>query len=415
MSRILFITHALPFPPHLGGNQRTALLQRALNKHGQTDLLFVSRYGQLPQEMIEEGRKNHGLVESVALPRRGSLPPWNLIRRISPKIVDRFATAFGTQAVWYRPDAGLSAAVQKALAARQYDVIISRHLYPAAMSGILQHPPGLPVIVDADDVDHIVAEENGHPSVPFYKRVAFSRQTRQIRREALPLFAKATHLWVAAAQDAADLDASRCSLVPNIPYQAEGAARVPCPPARESLDILVVASIGYNPNSEGVEYFLKRVWPAIRREVGGANLRIVGSGVSPARIKRWSSVPGVEVVGFVPDLREEYQRSAFSIVPVQRGGGTKIKAIECFTFGRTCVVTPHSYRGIGEVLKHQQSLWRGENDEHFAEGCIHLLTHPEDRDAWAENGRQLVAREFNFEKLQAAVDQTFAKLGLASG
>jgi glycosyltransferase involved in cell wall biosynthesis len=271
------------------------------------------------------------------------------------------------------------------------------------------------VIIDVDDVDHRVAEENGHPSVPWYKRMAFVRQAREIRHAALPLFPKASHLWVAASEDAEEFDPNRCSILPNIPYLKDEAPRVPCPPARDSVSILLVASMGYAPNSEGLEYLLKRVWPTIRKAVGNATLRIVGSGMGDERQARWSAIPGVTALGFAPDLREEYQRAAFCVVPVHRGGGTKIKAIECFTFGRTCVVTTHSYRGIGDVLKHRKSLWRGDTDDQFAEGCIHLLTHPDERDAMAETGRLLVEREFNFAKFQSVVDKTIEKVGLGAG
>jgi glycosyltransferase involved in cell wall biosynthesis len=414
MRRILCISHALPYPPSIGGHQRTALLIRALSRHADVDLLFVGKWGPLPADVAEEGRRNHHLIDIAVLPRRGTLPPWNLIRPISPKIVDRLAHAFGTQAVWYRPDTGLTASVQKALAAQKYDLIVTRHLYPAAMSGILHHPPPIPVVVDVDDVDHLVAAENLHPSVPLYKRLAFARQTRQIRDAALPLFARASHLWVAATQDAVDFEPGRWSLLANIPYLDGDSPRQPCPPQRNSQIILMVATMGYAPNSEAVEHFLKYVWPKVRAAAQGATLRMVGSGMDAPRQARWSAIPGVQAVGFVPDLRDEYQQCAFTIVPVQRGGGTKIKAVECFTFGRTCVVTPHSHRGLDEVLKHRQSLWRANTDDEFAQGCIYLLTHPDERDAWAQTGRELVAQHFNFDRFQSSVDQTLSKFGLTS-
>jgi polysaccharide biosynthesis protein PslH len=412
MRRILCISHVLPFPPNIGGNQRTALLFRALAKYAPIDMIFVGRWGPLPKDLAEEARQNHRLVDEVTLRRPGTRPPWSLVRRFSPKIVDRLASAFGTQAVLYQPDPTLSGAVQKALGAQKYDLIISRHLYPAAMSGILRKPPGIPVIVDVDDVDHIVAAENLHPSVPLYKRMAFSRQTRQIRDAAIPLFGRASHLWVAAEQDTVDFEPGRWSLLANIPYVENGAPRAPCPPQREKPTILMVASMGYAPNSEALGHFLKNVWPQIRAAVPAANLRMVGTGMDPKRIAQWTAIPGVTPVGFVDDLRDEYQRCSFTIVPVQRGGGTKIKAVECFTFGRTCVVTPHSHRGLDHVLKHRESLWRGNTDAEFAEGCAYLLNNPDQRDAWAETGRRLVAENFTFDHFQASVDQTLNKLGL---
>jgi hypothetical protein len=412
MRRILCISHVLPFPPNIGGNQRTALLVRALSKYAPVDMIFVGKWGPLPRELADEARREHGLIDEVTLHRRGTLPPWNLVRPLSAKIVDRLASAFGTQAVWYRPDERLTGSVQKALAGQKYDLIISRHLYPAAMAGILHQPPGIPVIVDVDDVDHVVAAENLHPSVPLYKRLAFARQTKQIRDAAVPLFAKASHLWVAAAQDAADFDPQRWSLLANIPYPQEGPSRDPCAPSLNGSVILMVASMGYAPNSEAVAHFLGNIWPRVRAAVPGAKLRMIGTGMDASRKAKWSAIPGVEPVGFVEDLRDEYQKCAFTIVPVQRGGGTKIKAVECFTFGRTCVVTPHSHRGLDGVLKHRESLWRGNTDAEFAEGCVYLLTHPQEREAWAETGRRLVTENFNFDHFQASVDQTLGKLGL---
>lgn len=415
MLRILCISHALPYPLTVGGHQRTALILQSLSKFGETDLILLARYGLLPESVYEEGRRDHRLIEAVTPLSAGSHAPWKFLRPISPKMVDRVAAAFGSQAIQYQPDPIVRAAVEKILSQTKYDLIVSRHLYPAAMAGLLGASPKIPVIIDADDVDYIVASENSHPSVPRLKRIAFAMQRRQVRPVTLPLFRSASHIWVPAVQDAQDFDPKKWSQLPNIPYPGNGTngdAPTSYLPDPGSFTLLVVASVGYAPNSEGIDYFLKKIWPTVRAQEPRASLRIVGSGMFPALIEKWSAIPGVKAVGFVDDLRQEYSRAAFCIVPVYRGGGTKVKAMECFSFGRTCVVTAHSHRGIDDILKHGESLWQADDDEQFARGCVHLLQHPEERAAWAENGRRIVEQNFNIDRFQFAIERTLRKLGL---
>jgi polysaccharide biosynthesis protein PslH len=415
MLRILCISHALPYPLSVGGHQRTALILQSLARFGQPDLILVARYGLLPESVYEEGRRDHRLIEAVPPRTPGSYPPWKFLRPLATKKIDRIAAAFGNQAIRYRPDPFVRASVEKTLAQTKYDLIISRHLYPAAMAGLLDGSSKIPVIIDADDVDYIVANENSHPSVPRLKRIAFALHRRQVRPVTLPLFRAASHIWVPAVQDAADFDPNKWSQLPNIPYPKNGSngdAPSPCPPAPNSFTLLVVASVGYAPNCEGIDYFLKMIWPGVRAQEPRASLRLVGSGMFPALIEKWRAIPGVQAVGFVEDLRQEYSQAAFCVAPVYRGGGTKVKAMECFSYGRTCVVTAHSHRGIDDLLKHGQSLWRADDDEQFIRGCVHLLHNPAEREKWAENGRKIVENCFNVQRFDSAIEETLRKLGL---
>jgi polysaccharide biosynthesis protein PslH len=411
MIRTLCISHCLPYPASTGGHQRTALLLQALEEYGPTDLIQVSRHGPLPREMFDECREHFNLIASVDPVQRGTYRPWNLVRRLHPRFVDRLANTFGSQAITYQPDPNVRAAVQKAMSKTQYDVIVGRHLYPTAMAGLLEESPGIPVLIDLDDVDHLVARETSHYSIPLIKRMAFAMQRPQIERAVPRALRGASHLWIACQEDGHALERGTWSWLPNIPY-AQSKPIKPCPPAKGSLEILLVATFGYAPNNEALEHFLSRNWPAIRRAVPGATVRIVGTGIRTEQRDRWSAIRGVEVVGFVEDLREEYARCAFAVVPVQRGGGTKIKAIECFAYGRTCVVAPHSHRGIESILRHGESLWLGKDDASFAEGCICLLSRVDARNAMAARGNALVRQHYSLDRFRDAIREGLARFGL---
>ena len=56
--------------------------------------------------------------------------------------------------------------------------------------------------------------------------------------------------------------------------------------------------------------------------------------------------PNVERAGFVDDLQAEYRRATVVLVPVESGGGLKIKAIEALACGCQLVATPKGMEGI---------------------------------------------------------------------
>ena len=73
-------------------------------------------------------------------------------------------------------------------------------------------------------------------------------------------------------QDRKRLPANNVIVVPN-GTELAATIRQRAPEQR----ILFVGSLGYAPNHMGAEWFVSKVWPAIRREIPAAELDIVGS------------------------------------------------------------------------------------------------------------------------------------------
>ncbi len=209
MLRILYVCDCLPHPPTSGGRQRTNVLLRALQSYGRTDFVHVARDGTVFPELAEDCRERYGMVASVEPRPRGAYFPWRLIRPAVAKSVDRFATAFGGKGVYYRPDAGVRAIVDRLIEENEYDLVVGRYLVPTAMTGVLDYADRMPIILDLDDVDHLMANEKPDPSMPFWKRAALKYQRRQISAAVNPLLDKAAHLWVTAGEDAKSLGAGR--------------------------------------------------------------------------------------------------------------------------------------------------------------------------------------------------------------
>jgi glycosyltransferase involved in cell wall biosynthesis len=161
-------------------------------------------------------------------------------------------------------------------------------------------------------------------------------------------------------------------------------------------------------NIKAVTWFVHKIWPAIRRGAQGARFRICGPGMTYTQQREWAEIDGVDPVGFVEDLREEYRRCALSVAPIHGGAGTKIKVLEAFKFGRTQVATSHALRGLDRLLRNQEALLIGDEPAAFAKAVIRLMGDPERRQAMAESGQHALGCHFTFARFADAVAESVA-------
>jgi glycosyltransferase involved in cell wall biosynthesis len=164
--------------------------------------------------------------------------------------------------------------------------------------------------------------------------------------------------------------------------------------------------LSYVYNSQGIDSFLKESWPLVRQAHSDAVLRLVGSRLSTQDRERWAAVPGVDLVGFVQELRDAYRDCAFVVVPIWSGGGTNIKVPEALMYGRTCVVSQPAHRGYVKILRENESLMVGKNTQEMAAHCIDLLRDPERRTRLAETGARALTSFYSFERFQREVIAT---------
>lgn len=166
---------------------------------------------------------------------------------------------------------------------------------------------------------------------------------------------------------------------------------------QERPDRLVfVGSMDWSPNEEGIEHFVRRIWPAIRSERPTATIGIVGRNPSP-RVRRLAEVDGVEVTGTVPDVRPYLGESAVVVVPLLVGGGTRIKIYEAMAMRKAVVSTPLGAEGL--PVRDGEHLLLAETPEQFARAVLRLLRDEPLRRRLAASAQTFVADRYSAETI----------------
>lgn len=143
------------------------------------------------------------------------------------------------------------------------------------------------------------------------------------------------------------------------------------PAARATPELLFVGSMDWQPNEDGIRWFVESVFHLVRARIPDVSLSIVGRSPSKALLALAERSSGVSVTGAVPDVRPYLHRAAVSIVPLRIGGGTRIKIYEAMAAGVPVVSTSIGAEGL--PLLPGQHLLIADDPEPMATAITSLL------------------------------------------
>jgi glycosyltransferase involved in cell wall biosynthesis/SAM-dependent methyltransferase len=166
-----------------------------------------------------------------------------------------------------------------------------------------------------------------------------------------------------------ELPRARVRVVPllrQIPDQCDA------PGFESRADIIFVGTYQHPPNCDAVIYFVREIWPRIRREIPGVRFFVVGSEVT--KDVEALSGDGVEVLGFVKDLTPLLRGCRLSVAPLRYGAGLKGKIATSLQAGLPCVSTSIGAEGAG--LTDGKELLIADGREAFVDAVVRLYNDP---------------------------------------
>jgi glycosyltransferase involved in cell wall biosynthesis len=178
------------------------------------------------------------------------------------------------------------------------------------------------------------------------------------------------------------------------------------PDLKPSAEVLFVGGFSHPPNLDGVRWFVSEVWPRVLDSVPHAVFNIIGS-KPPDEVKALASVPGVRVLGYVPDTAPYLDRASVSVAPLRFGAGMKGKVNEALASGIPLVTTSFGVQGIKAVSGVHAII--ADNASDFAAGVTKLLLDSLSGEAMGRAGQEL-AKAFAPERVEILVNRMVVEL-----
>jgi len=197
---------------------------------------------------------------------------------------------------------------------------------------------------------------------------------------------------------------------PRIEYIPHGVDCDHYAPADVEVDenrVIFWGALSFGPNVSAVLFFADRVWPLIRRARPQTRWSILGWGDGP-KLQRVKTLPGVDFLGRVDDIRPHVARAAVAVVPMLSGTGIKNKIMEGWAMGKPVLCTPGALGSLPGV--HQDNVWLARSPRALADGLIRLLGNRQLRERIGCSARQTATRRCSWDRAVAQLERLCMEL-----
>ena len=364
---LLAVTSETPLPLDTGGHLRTFHLLRILSTR--FDLRLVA-----PASRSTAGGDAPALAAAGISPR---LVP------VAPRTVVGEAVKIAAAAARREPYVFFRRHWRRAVARRIREE--AQRLRPHVM--YLDHldslvyasaAPGVPIVVDMHNVYSRLARRAAAEASGAFRRRYVAREAELIARMERRAVQMAHTILAVSDEDAAyfsDMGAARVVVVPN----GVDCAAYAAPSARtDPPTILYVGSLAWPPNASAARFLACDVLPIVHQSLPEARLVIVGKNPPSELVERSTRDNRLQMAGHVTDVTAYFSHSHVLAVPLEAGGGTRLKILEAFAAGLPVVSTPVGCEGI--AANDGEHLVVADRSA-FASALVELLGRPE----WASD------------------------------
>lgn len=183
------------------------------------------------------------------------------------------------------------------------------------------------------------------------------------------------------------------SLLFYLPFQIERSDEIQLPDFNERAGFISIGNFLHEPNWNAVLYLKEQIWPAIRKRLPKAILKVYGAYPSQKVLALDNKKEGFYIEGRADSVADVMSVSRVCLAPLRFGAGLKGKLIDAMFYG-----TPNVTTAIGAEAMDLGLPWAGfiEDDASlFAEKAVELYT---DQILWqqsVENGYRILEQNFS--------------------
>jgi glycosyltransferase involved in cell wall biosynthesis len=400
---LLFISPVIPERSSSGPQMRAYFALRELSHHHEITLLVV-----LDTFISRDTFPNHKIDfchRQIIVSKQDIFPVLYRVKKGIDMISPLLSRILLFRSVdWLTAGNRIFKKVESSLSMKTFETI---HLFRFRMYPLVkkcrQREFNRKVNLDLDDIEsmtkhRISALYKANRNLLFLKSSFESEFYRRKEKKLLKHFNK---VFVCSPEDKTYLEAryrlNNVELAPNvIDLPVNTVMKNPEKPGRKNeYTFMFVGSLSYYPNRDAMLYFCSDILPLISKSTSvKINLMIIGSGAGKRFQKKLQKLDGVQIKGYVRNLGSFYHKTDSVIVPIRAGGGTRIKIIEAFSYGKPVVATTVGAEGLS--VRDNDNILLADSKEIFAEKCLHLINCPAFGKTIGKRGYLTVKRKYAF-------------------
>lgn len=393
---ILFLCNKSPYPAREGGPiAMNMMIEGVINAGHKVKVLAVnSNKYSVDISSIPEDYKAKTGIEFVQLDLRVKPFPafLNLFSSRSLHIERFISPAFEIK-------------LEEILKKENFDIVQFEMVHMSPYIGVVRKYSNAKLILRAHNIEHIIWERITKNTRNPFKKIYLTHLARTLKKYELSVIndfdgiiaitnndALILQNAIAGRQERSIPGERRISAgqVISIPFGID-LSKFPAPDSEYSFPSLFsIGSMDWNPNSEGISWFLEKVWPEVHQKFPTLKYYIAGRNMPVWLMNK--GCPNVVVVGEVDSSLKFMQSHAIMIVPLLSGSGIRIKIIEGMAAGKAIISTTIGAEGIN--CTNEQNIFLADQPSEFSVVISKVVENKNLCRQVGENARKLVEKEY---------------------
>jgi len=403
--QLLFLCQTLPFPPDGGVWIRTYHVMRLLARTFDITALCFDRAAtsgtRTPLDVAigREALRRFADVEVFPIPQTHNRLRyvWDHSRSVALRQV--YTTFLYDSSAFHRRLADL-------LGSRRFDLV---HADSLDLARYFPACDGIPLVCVHHDVQSALLQRRAAIDRNRWRQMYLKHQSALMLQEERRWCERVTLNVVVSQHDGAAVKriapASRVAVVPNGVDTTEYSVD-----ATSGNGVAFVGGTNWFPNLDALEFFSSEILPHIRASGCAVPVQWIGS-ASVEQQRHYRERYGVELSGYVDDVRPMMRDAACHVVPLRAGSGTRLKILNAWAMGKAVVSTTIGCEGLAAI--DGENILIRDDPKDFADAVVKVLGDHELRSRLGRRGRAAAEQLYSWEVIGENMTATY--LALATG
>jgi glycosyltransferase involved in cell wall biosynthesis len=391
--KILYLLPAVTHPT-MRGELRHYHFLRQLSQRHEISVVALSRTP-ITSDAMDELRSSARRVSisSVDVPERNGAQAWRRRYEKRRRVHEAFAR--------------MRDELRQLVGSEAFDVGL---VYGVDLEPVVSELRGLPVVADLCDAQ----SERIRQSLRFVSPIERAWQLASLwrtRRAERRLIRRAQHVTFVSGRDLDALPsaADHGGVIPNGVDAHYWSRSVPSVSAHR---FVFTGVMDYGPNADAGLYLVNEILPRVRSVLPDATLTIAGRNPASGLRAAATRIGGVEVTGYMDDLRPALEDASVFAAPLRFASGTQNKILESMAMELPVVTSTVAAEGLRVSGAGAPPVLVADRADSFAGAVIDLFRSADRRRQLAAQGRAYVRSHFDWEhgaaQLEACLENTHA-------
>lgn len=396
--KILQLTNRVPFPLNDGGNigvhyytagyleAGISLSMLAMNtsRHYVDTKLLPEIYGQLDHFVTVDVNNDIKPIDALKSLVRGT--SYNIVRFISKEVEN---------------------ALIRLLQQEKFDIVQMEGLYLTPYVHVIRQHSQAKIAIRQHNIEYRIWERLAQQEPNFLKRKYLQLLAQRLRQFELQHINDYDLVLAISKQDQQLYQELGCQVPVYLhPFGVDINTFPYSPGNTDPISLYHIGAMDWLPNQESVNWLLEKVMPLIRQQLPNTRLYLAGRNMPEYYFQHtW---PNVEVLGEVPDAQAFERDKTLLLVPLQSGGGVRIKIFQGMAMGKCIITTSIGVEGI--EARDEEHILIADTPENFAEKIISVSQQPERILQIGKAARQLIHGQYDRKQLIADLIKRYREL-----